>query len=146
MSRILNRFAILLVEDNPDDIIITKRALQKGKINNRLYIVHDGEEALQFLKRTGPYEDAPKPALILLDLKMPKVNGFEVLEEIKQDKDLKSIPIIMLTTSAREIDIEKAYQLGCNNYIIKPVSFENFIQTVIKIKEYWLNISRIPIS
>lgn len=146
MSRILNRFSILLVEDNPDDIIITKRALQKGKVNNRLYIVHDGEEALQFLKRTGPYEDAPKPALILLDLKMPKVNGFEVLEEIKQDKDLKSIPIIMLTTSAREIDIEKAYQLGCNNYIIKPVSFENFIQTVIKMKEYWLNISRIPIS
>jgi CheY-like chemotaxis protein len=146
MSRILNRFSILLVEDNPDDIIITKRALQKGKVKNRLYIVHDGEEALHFLKRTGPYEDAPKPALILLDLKMPKVNGFEVLEEIKQDKDLKSIPIIMLTTSAREIDIEKAYQLGCNNYIIKPVSFENFIQTVIKMKEYWLNISRIPIS
>ncbi len=146
MSRILNRFSILLVEDNPDDIIITKRALQKGKVKNRLYIVHDGEEALHFLKRTGPYEDAPKPALILLDLKMPKVNGFEVLEEVKQDKDLKSIPIIMLTTSAREIDIEKAYQLGCNNYIIKPVSFENFIQTVTKMKEYWLNISRIPIS
>ncbi len=145
MSRILHRFSILLAEDNPDDIIITKRALEKGKVKNKLYIVHNGEEALHFLKRTGPYENAPKPGLVLLDLKMPKVNGFEVLKEIKQDKNLKSIPIIVLTTSAREIDIEKAYQLGCNNYIIKPVNFENFIQTVIKMKEYWLNISRIPI-
>ena len=137
-------YPILLVEDNPDDIIIAKRAFTKGRIRNKLYVVHDGEEAIDFLKKRGEFKDAPTPALVLLDLKMPKVDGFEVLKEIKSDENLKSIPIIVLTSSERDGDIERAYQLGCNSYIVKPVNFENFIKTVIEIKQYWLIVCKIP--
>ena len=92
-------YPILLVEDNPDDIMITKRAFAKGRILNKLYVVQDGEEAIEFLRKRGKYKDVPTPTLVLLDLKMPKMNGFEVLEQIKGDKDLKSIPIVVLTSS-----------------------------------------------
>jgi len=144
MKEASKRCPILLVEDNEDDIMITKRALEKGQIKNNLYVTRDGEEALDFLRRKGRYREAPRPGFILLDLKMPKLDGFEVLEEIKKDRNLKSIPVVVLTTSGRDEDVEQAYDLGCNNYIVKPVSFEKFIKTVTEIKEYWLTISRIP--
>ncbi|MBS7656326.1 MAG: response regulator [Candidatus Bathyarchaeia archaeon] len=146
MSRLIASpdYPFLLVEDNPDDVLITKRAFAMGRIYNKLYVVQDGEEAIDFVRKRGKYKDAPTPALILLDLKLPKVNGFEVLKEIKSDENLKSIPVIVLTSSERDKDIEEAYKMGCNNYIVKPVSFENFIKTVVEIREYWLIISRIP--
>ena len=137
-------YPILLVDDDPDDIVITVRAFKQGKIRNKLYVVEGGEQALYFLWKGKGYEDVPVPCLILLDLKMPKVNGFDVLKQIKQDEELKSIPVIVLTSSESDGDVEKAYQLGCNNYITKPVKFENFIKTVTTIADYWLNISRIP--
>ncbi len=146
MKETSRKCPILLVEDNEDDIMITKRALEKGQVKNNLYVTRDGEEALDFLRRRGRYRDAPRPGFVLLDLKMPKLDGFEVLSEIKKDRDLKSIPVVVLTTSGRDEDVEQSYALGCNNYIVKPVSFEKFIKTVIEIKEYWLTISRIPIN
>jgi CheY-like chemotaxis protein len=144
MKETLNERPILLVEDNEDDIMITKRALEKGQVRNKLYVTHDGEEAISFLKKLGRYEKAPRPGFILLDLKMPKIDGFEVLKEIKKNPDLKSIPVVVLTTSGRDQDVEKSYTLGCNNYIMKPVDFERFIEIVNKIEEYWLIMSEIP--
>ena len=135
---------ILLVEDNPDDVLITKRAFSKGKIKNKLYIVNNGIEALKFLNREEGYEDVPIPSLIMLDINMPMMNGFEVLREIKKQEKLRRIPIIMLTTSERDKDIDMAYSLGANNYIVKPVSFQKFIDVVVNVQEYWLQISKIP--
>jgi CheY-like chemotaxis protein len=135
---------ILLVEDNPDDVLITKRAFSKGKIKNKLYIVNNGIEALKFLNREEDYENVPIPSLIMLDINMPMMNGFEVLKEIKKNDKLKRIPIIMLTTSERDKDIDMAYSLGANNYIVKPVSFQKFIDVVVSVQEYWLQISKIP--
>jgi len=144
MREMPEKCPILLVEDNEDDITITKRAIQKGQIKNKLCVTRDGEEAMDFLRRRGRFRGASRPGFVLLDLNMPKLDGFEVLREIKSDPELKSIPVVVLTTSGRDEDIEQAYALGCNNYIVKPVSFEKFIKTVIEIKEYWLTISRIP--
>ena len=141
----LPEYPILLVEDNLDDVLITKRAMAKGRIRNKLYIVHDGEEALDFFKKQGKYKDAPTPTLVLLDLKMPKLDGFGVLKEVKSDENLKSIPIIVLTSSERDKDIDLAYKLGANSYIMKPVNFDNFIETILSIKYYWLTISKIPV-
>ena len=141
----LPEYPILLVEDNLDDILITKRAMAKGRIRNKLYIVHDGEEALDFFKKQGKYKDAPTPTLVLLDLKMPKLDGFGVLKEVKSDENLKSIPIIVLTSSERDKDIDLAYKLGANSYIMKPVNFDNFIETILSIKYYWLTISKVPL-
>jgi len=135
---------VLLVEDNLDDVLITKRAWKKGKINADLYIVNNGEDALDFIHKRNDYHDAPLPSLMLLDLKMPKMNGFEVLRHIKEDKDLRKLPIIILTTSPRSSDIDRAYELGCNSYIVKPVGFENFIEAVIKIDSFWLELSVTP--
>ena len=143
-NKIQQNQAILLVEDNPDDVLITKRALSKGKISNALYVVNNGEEAIRFLRKEGDYKGVCTPALVLLDLNMPKMDGFQVLKEVKNDENLRSIPIIVLTTSDRDRDIDDAYNLGCNSYIVKPVSFENFIKTVIDIKDYWLCLSRVP--
>ena len=136
--------AILLVEDNPDDVLITRRAWKKGDIKNPLIVVNDGEKALKFLRKEGEYKNAPTPCLILLDLKMPRSDGFEVLETIKADDTMKIIPVIVLTSSDRDIDIERAYQLGCNSYIVKPVSFENFVKSIIEIEHYWLKSSKLP--
>jgi CheY-like chemotaxis protein len=138
-------YPILLVEDNLDDILITKRAMAKGRIRNKLYIVNDGEEALDFFNKRGKYEGAPTPTLVLLDLKMPKLDGFEVLKAVKNDENLKSIPIIVLTSSERDKDIDRAYKLGANSYIMKPVNFDNFIETILSIKYYWLTISKVPV-
>lgn len=135
---------VLLAEDNPDDILITQRAWRKGLIKNELYVVKDGEETLDFLYRRGNYLDAPRPSLMLLDLKMPKVDGFEVLKTMKGDDALKKMPIIVLTTSNRHEDVNRAYEMGCNAYIVKPVSFDNFIKAVSEIQRFWLILCEIP--
>lgn len=131
---------ILLVEDNPDDVDITKRALKEAKIVNQLWVARDGEEALEFLRHQGAYQDpssSPKPGLILLDINLPKLNGIEVLKIIKQDPELKRIPVVMLTVSKRDEDIVKSYDDGCNSFIQKPVNFENFVEVVKQISLYW---------
>ncbi|MBU4304969.1 MAG: response regulator [Candidatus Omnitrophica bacterium] len=133
-------FDILLVEDNPDDIEITKRAFKSARIVNRLYIVRDGKEALDFLYHQGDYaeaEKAPRPGLILLDINMPKLNGIEVLKYIKGDNALRQIPVIMLTVSKSEEDTVKSYDLGCNSFIQKPVRFEKFLDLIKTIGMYW---------
>jgi CheY-like chemotaxis protein len=135
---------ILLVDDNPDDIMIAKRAIKECDIRNKVYVTYDGDEAIQFLRKEGKYKDVPTSGLVILDLNMPKVDGFEVLETIKGDDKLKSIPIIVLTSSSRPEDIERAYKLGCNSFIVKPVSYEDFIEAVMEIKRYWLSLSKLP--
>ena len=136
--------SILMAEDNHDDVMITQRAWKKGQIINPLYIVNNGEEAIEFLYKKGSYTDAPTPSLMLLDLKMPRMDGFEVLGKLKGDNRFRKIPIIVLTTSDRGKDIERAYDLGCNSYICKPMNFENFIKVVIEIQQYWLILCKIP--
>jgi CheY-like chemotaxis protein len=137
---------VLLVEDNPDDILITRRAWKIGQIENPLFEVRDGKEALTFLRKEGEYTEAPKPSLIILDLRMPRLNGLELLEIIKEDDSLKKIPVVVLTASNKNKDVEKALQLGCDDYIVKPVTFQNFIKVVIEIKRYWLSLCEIPNS
>ena len=135
---------ILLVEDNINDVLITKRAWKKCNIRNPLHITGDGEEALDFLYKRSNHKDAPTPMLILLDLKMPKMDGLEVLQQIKTDERLRSIPVIMLTSSDRSKDIDEAYQKGANSYIVKPVNFKQFIKSIMDVKHYWLNLCKIP--
>ncbi|MFW6158298.1 MAG: response regulator [Planctomycetota bacterium] len=137
---------VLLVEDDPDDVAITRRAFRKGKIANPLHVVRDGEEALEFLRRTGRYEaaSAPRPGLVLLDLNLPRVNGREVLHIVKGTPGLKRIPVVVLTTSDQESDITDCYDRGANTYITKPVDFHKFIQAVTTIGRYWLVLAEIP--
>lgn len=135
---------ILLVEDSAADIRLTQEALKEGKVQNHLNIARDGEETLQFLRREAPFIDAPRPDLILLDLNLPKKDGREVLQEIKADEDLKSIPVVVMTTSQAEEDIIKAYNLNANCYITKPVDLDKFIDVVKSIEDFWLTIVRLP--
>jgi len=144
VKKLSSHYTILLVEDDMDDILITKRAMSKANIVCKLIIVNDGEEALKILRGEGENKDTTLPSLILLDLKMPKVNGFEVLKELKKDEKLRVLPVIVFTSSERSEDIELAYRLGCNSYIVKPVKFEDFIKVMEEIKRYWLEISEIP--
>lgn len=129
---------ILLVEDNPGDVRLTQEALNGGKLKNNLFVTMDGEEALTFLRRQGEYNNAPRPDLILLDLNLPKLNGHEVLAEVKKDDDLKHIPVVVLTTSEDEQDILTSYTQYASSYIVKPVSLEKFIRVVARFKDYWL--------
>ena len=135
---------ILLVEDNPGDVRLTREALKEGKILNEVSVAEDGVEALAFLRRQGRYSDAARPDLILLDLNLPKKDGREVLEEIKCDDGLKQIPVVVLTTSAAERDILRAYNLHANCYITKPVDLEQFIKVVQLIEDFWLTIVKLP--
>lgn len=135
---------ILLVEDNPGDVRLTREALKEGKILNDLSVVGDGVEALAYLRREDGYAGAERPDLILLDLNLPKKDGREVLEEIKGDGDLKKIPVVVLTTSAAERDILKAYDLHANCYITKPVDLGQFIKVVQLIEDFWLTIVKLP--
>jgi two-component system response regulator len=135
-----NIIKILLVEDNPDDIAICKRALKEAKVINKLWIARDGQEALDFLTRQDQYKDpesSPMPGLILLDLNLPKVKGLDVLKKIKEDPELKKIPVVILTVSKRDEDIVKGYTRGCNSFIQKPVDFDKFVQVVKEISLYW---------
>lgn len=136
---------ILLVEDNPGDAELVIRALRKHGINNSLVHLHDGEEALNFLFAEGPYEGHPMPQiprLIMLDLKMPKVDGLEVLRRIKADERLRTIPVVLLTSSREDKDINESYQLGVNSYVVKPVEFEGLLKTVQGLGLYWLSLNQ----
>ncbi len=135
---------ILLVEDNPGDVRLTREALRAAKVLNRMSVAQDGVEALAFLRRQGPYADAPRPELILLDLNLPKKDGREVLEEIKQDPDLKRIPVVILTTSQAEQDIIRTYNLHANCYVSKPVDLDQFITVIKSIEDFWLTIVKLP--
>jgi len=135
---------ILLVEDNPGDVRLTMEALKEGKLSNGLHVVEDGVEALAFLRKEGKYTQAPHPDLILLDLNLPKKDGREVLAEIKEDPDLKRIPVVILTTSQAEEDILRTYDLHANCYVTKPVNLEQFMTIVKYIEEFWLTIVKLP--
>ena len=135
---------ILMVEDSLDDIEITMEALKNTKINNNLVSVRDGVEAMALLRKEGEYEDAARPDLILLDLNMPRMDGRQVLEQIKSDPDLQKIPVVVLTTSAAEEDVLKAYELHANCYITKPVGLEQFAKVVTSIEDFWFSVVRLP--
>jgi two-component system response regulator len=138
---------ILLVEDNPDHVLIIKRALELNNVLNEVRVVEDGQEALDYLYRRGRYADpeaAPRPGLILLDIKLPKVDGFEVLKQIKSDPMLKMIPIIMLTSSEQEADVVRSYLNGANSYIVKSIRFTEFVEKVREVKLYWIMVNTLP--
>jgi CheY-like chemotaxis protein len=135
---------ILLVEDNPGDVRLTREVLKDGRINNTLNVVRDGVEALAFLRREGEYADARPQDLVLLDLNLPKKDGREVLAEMKADPVLRRIPVIILTTSSAELDILDAYDLHANCYITKPVDLDQFTKVVRSIEEFWLSIVKLP--
>lgn len=135
---------ILLVEDSPDDIELTREALSDAKLANELHAVMDGEAAIAYLRGEGEHAGKPRPDLILLDLNLPKKNGREVLAEIKGDDALKQIPVIMLTTSAAEEDVADAYSRHVNAYVQKPVDFSEFMTAVQSLEEFWLSIVRLP--
>lgn len=135
---------ILMVEDNPGDARLTQEALKESKFVNKLHHVMDGVEAIDFLRRKGRFGDAPRPDLILLDLNLPRKDGREVLAEIKADDDLKSIPVVVLTTSEAEQDIIQSYKLHANCYVTKPVDLDKFIEIVRVMQDFWLSIVRLP--
>jgi len=135
---------ILLVEDNPADVRLTREALKEGRVGNLLHVVGDGVEAMEFLTRTGRHEHAPRPDLILLDLNLPRKDGRQVLAEIKEDPVLKSIPVVVLTTSKSEEDVLATYRLHANCYITKPVDFDQFMAVVRSIEGFWLTIVKLP--
>ncbi len=135
---------ILLVEDNPADIDLTKEALEECKVANNLIVVTDGEKAVNFLKKKGEFSEVSAPDLILLDLNLPKLNGCEVLAEIKSDENLKQIPVVILTTSESERDIIESYKLHANCYISKPLNMEQFVKIVQYIGDFWLTIVKLP--
>ena len=135
---------ILLVEDNPGDVRLTIEGLNEGKVRNNLHVVRDGVEALAFLRRQGAFNNVPRPDLILLDLNLPRMDGREVLAEVKADPALKTIPVVVLTTSRAEQDVLQSYELQANCYITKPVDLEQFITVVRSIEDFWLSIVRLP--
>lgn len=135
---------ILLVEDNPGDVRLTQEVLKEGKVHNKLSIVENGVQALNFLRKEQEFNDAPTPDLILLDLNLPKKDGREVLMEIKEDPELKKIPVVVLTTSQAEEDILKVYDLNANCYVSKPVDLGQFINVVKSIEDFWLSIVKLP--
>jgi CheY-like chemotaxis protein len=135
---------ILLVEDNPGDADLAREALQSGKVLNTLHVVGDGELAMAFLRCQGQYARAPRPDIILLDLNLPKKDGREVLAEVKSDEDLKSIPVVILTTSKAEEDIIKTYHLHANCFITKPIDLHQFIKVVQAIEDFWFTIVKLP--
>ena len=135
---------ILLVEDNPGDARLTQEALTEGRVLNRLTVVPDGVEALEFLRRKGKYASAARPDLILLDLNLPKKDGREVVAEIKADPDLRRIPVVILTSSQAEQDIIKTYNLGANCYVTKPVDLDQFLGVIRSIEQFWLNVVKLP--
>ncbi|MDQ8179223.1 response regulator [Pelagicoccus sp. SDUM812005] len=135
---------MLLVEDNEADIRLTQIALQQAKLENRLHVVRDGEQALAFLKREGEYADAVRPDLLLLDLNLPKVSGAEVLKEIRENPQLKTLPVVILTTSDADKDIYESYELHANCYITKPVDLRKFMGVVEMIEDFWSRVANLP--
>jgi CheY-like chemotaxis protein len=135
---------ILLVEDNPGDIRLTQEALKENKIRNNLHVAKDGVEAMKFLRKMNGYTDSPRPDLVLLDLNLPKKDGREVLAEIKTDEKLRSIPVVILTTSDAEDDVARSYQQYANCYVRKPIDLNRFIEVVKVIENFWLSIVELP--
>jgi CheY-like chemotaxis protein len=144
MSSLSRPVEILLVEDNPGDVRLTREALKEGKIRNNLNVVGDGVEALRYLRHAGPYAESTRPDLILLDLNLPKMDGREVLEAVKADPLLRLIPVVVLTSSAAEQDIVRAYDLHANCYVSKPVDLDQFIHVVKSIEDFWFSIVKLP--
>jgi CheY-like chemotaxis protein len=135
---------VLLVEDDPGDVLMTQEAFEEHKVRNRLTVVSDGAEALAYLRREGRHADAVRPDLILLDLNLPKRDGREVLAEIKKDEDLGRIPVVVLTTSSADEDIVRSYQLHANAYVTKPVDFDRFISVIRQIDEFFVSVVKLP--
>ncbi len=140
----LNVIDVLLVEDDPGDALMTQEAFEHHKIRNTLHVVKDGVEALEFLRREGQYANAPRPGLILLDLNLPRKDGREVLSEVKADAELRSIPVVVLTTSEAEEDILRSYSLYANAYVTKPVDFDRFIDVVRQIDDFFVTVVKLP--
>jgi len=140
----LRSVQILLVEDSPADVELTRQALAAGKVANEVHVAADGEQALAYLRGEGKYAGAPRPDLILLDLNLPRKDGRELLAEVKADPQLKSIPVVVLTTSAADRDIRYAYEQQASSYIRKPVRLEEFMRVVLTIDNYWLGIVSLP--
>jgi CheY-like chemotaxis protein len=135
---------VLLVEDDPGDVLMTREAFAEHKVGNRLSVVSDGVEALAYLRNEEPYPDAVRPDLILLDLNLPRRDGKQVLQEIKDDESLRQIPVVVLTTSQRDEDILRSYQLHANAYVTKPVDFEQFIKVVRQIDDFFVSVVKLP--
>ncbi|MEU1394343.1 MULTISPECIES: response regulator [unclassified Nonomuraea] len=135
---------VLLVEDDQGDILLTREAFDLNKVRNRLNVVNDGEQAMAYLRREGVYAGAPRPDLILLDLNLPRMNGLEVLSEVKADATLRTIPVVILTTSEAEEDILHSYRLHANAYVAKPVDFEQFIRVVRQIDDFFVTVVKLP--
>ncbi len=135
---------ILLVEDNPGDVLLTQEAFAENKLRNKLHVACDGEEALAFLRNGPGFEDAPRPDIILLDLNLPRICGRDVLKIIKGDEDLKSIPVVILTTSADEVDICEAYKAHANCFITKPVDLDQFLQAIRSVHSFWIEVVKLP--
>lgn len=140
----LRAIEILLVEDNPGDVILTEEAFSSAKISNNLHVVRDGEEALAYLNREVGFEEAIRPDLILLDLNLPKIDGREVLDQVKSSGDLKRIPVVVLTSSEAEQDIVKTYNLHANSYIVKPISLDQFVRVVTAVENFWFSVVTLP--
>ena len=141
---LLNVVDVLLVDDDPGDVLMTQEAFELNKVANKLHVVADGVEATRFLRREGEYADAPRPDLILLDLNLPRKDGREVLADIKGDPDLCDIPIVVLTTSSADEDIVRSYKLHANAYVTKPVDFNRFIEVVRQIDEFFVTVVKLP--
>ncbi len=137
-------FEILLVEDNPSDVMLTQEAFEECDLAHRLSVVGDGEEALEFLRRTGRYTDAPDPDLVLLDLNLPRKDGPELLAEVKNDPELRHIPVIVLSTSESDQDIARAYRLHANCYLTKPIRMDDFLRKIRSVEDFWMTIVRLP--
>jgi CheY-like chemotaxis protein len=135
---------VLLVEDDEGDVLMTREAFEFYKLRNPLHVVSDGVQALEFLRRSGPFADAPRPGMILLDVNLPRLSGLEVLAELKQDPDLMLIPVIMLTTSQADEDILRSYKLHANAYVSKPVDFENFVEAIRQIDDFFMTLVQLP--
>ncbi len=135
---------ILLIEDNPGDVRLMREALRAAKVATSMHVVDDGEEAMAYLRRRGKYSDAPRPQLVFLDLNLPRKDGREVLAEMKQDEDLKRIPVIVLTTSSADRDVLRAYELHANCYVTKPVELDEFLDAVRRCETFWLETVRLP--
>jgi CheY-like chemotaxis protein len=135
---------VLLVEDDPGDVLMTREAFEENKVANRLAVVSDGAEAMQYLRREGEYAEAPTPDLVLLDLNLPRMDGREVLAAMKSDEALRSIPVVVLTTSEAEEDVLRSYSLHANAYVTKPVDFSRFIEVVRQIDDFFVSVVRLP--
>ncbi|MEZ4986195.1 MAG: response regulator [Saprospiraceae bacterium] len=144
MKRNHKRYCLLLVEDNPGDVRLSQEAFREAKSDIHLEVASDGVEAVAFLQREGEYADKPRPDLIMMDLNLPKWNGKQVLEKIKNDPQLKRIPVIIMTTSSSSLDVLSCYDLHANCFINKPVDFDSFLTTISRIKEFWLETATLP--